>query len=133
MLRLNVRVEEKEIKEERLKGVERKPLMEFLKRVTKCDPFWAGLEFSCNQSLAGFFASESGGSEADYERFKTLLGEAARNSLKMRKPVDMRLTARLKSTPGFLDLRRKKNLLFRAIRGSLIRSVGESSSRRRRW
>ena len=60
--------------------------MEFLKTVTRKDPFWKELVAQCSASLAGFEPSTENSIDADYEILKGKLLEAVTNALKQAKP-----------------------------------------------
>lgn len=53
------------------KAKTRKPLMEFMKTVTRKDPFWDELEDQCNESLRDFSGQSEARIDDEYERFKS--------------------------------------------------------------
>ena len=92
--------------------------MEFLKAIPRSDPFWKALKEVCKKSLDPFCESDAG-IDADYDRFKTLLVEAVREANQVVKPMPSELIAKLKATTQFVEMRKRKNRLFRAVKAEL--------------
>ena len=90
-----------------------KPVMEFMKTVTRKDPFWKVLVAECSSHLSDFSTSPARTPDEEYETLKRKLSEAVTSTLEKCKPNRKLLKARLKSTPEITELRIQKNRLYR--------------------
>jgi len=122
MICMSVQVEHKESKAAEApakpKQVRRdKPVMKFLKAVTRGDKsFWEALKSECEKSLCDFVPINTRSPDEDYNIMKTKLIEAVQNTLKHTKPTETIFTASLKSNREIIELRIRKNQLFRKVR-----------------
>jgi hypothetical protein len=94
----------------------KKPIMNFLRTVTRRDGFWKCLEVECDQSLQDFTTILGQPIDKDYATFKSKLEEAVSITLKNTKPIRTLLKARLKADGAIVNLRIKKSELFRTIK-----------------
>jgi hypothetical protein len=75
----------------------KKPVMNFLRAVTRRDGFWKCLEAECKQSLKDFTTILGQSIDEDYTAFKSKLEEAVSTTLKNTKPIRTLLKARLQA------------------------------------
>src|SRR5690348_6528169 len=71
----------------------KKPVMNFLRSVTRRDGFWKCLEAECDQSLKDFATILGQPIDEDYAAFKSKLEEAVSTTLKNTKPIRTLLKA----------------------------------------
>jgi len=103
-------------KRRRAKEKAKKPAMEFMKVVTREDPFWDELENHCDDSLREFVVQGETKIDEDYSVFKEKLKQGVENTLRKCKPHRHHLTARLREDGTVRKLRRKKRDLFEKIK-----------------
>ena len=113
--------QQQQIPKRKMKRVRRnrKPMMNFLRSVTRRDGFWKCLEAECNQSLKDFATILGQSIDEDYTAFKSKLEEAVSTTLKNTKPIRTLLKARLKADDKIVSLRIEKSGLFRAIKAEM--------------
>jgi Reverse transcriptase (RNA-dependent DNA polymerase) len=120
LISINVQCSESEVKTSNKpkpeKRKSKKPIMECLKTITRKDPFWKVLEGQCEGSLSSFNPTEDNKIDDVYEVFKAKLTEAVTNALALAKPQQKVLKARLKSKVDIVDMRIRKNKLYREVK-----------------
>ena len=121
MIGVTVRTEETPTLKKRKQKVKRekkqKPVMEFLKTVTRSDTiFWKALEAECDRELCEFVPLLTNTPDEDYVSLKTKLVTAVQNTLAHTKPSRTVLSARLKSNEQIAELRIRRNRLYRKIK-----------------
>jgi len=103
-------------KRRRAKEKARKPAMEFMKIVTRKDPFWDELENQCDNSLRDFVVQGETKIDEDYNNFKQKLKQGVENALHKCKPHRHHLTAKLRKDGTVKNLRGRKRDSFEKIK-----------------
>ena len=87
--------------------------MDLLKKITTRDSFWDTLELECNEIMTQFQTSEDSSIDEEYVKFRDLLQTALDQALTKGKPTLTTLTTRLKTNQNIVNLRIRKNHLYR--------------------
>ena len=87
--------------------------MNLLKKVTLSDPFWNSYEHDCDNIMIQFETREENSIDEDYSNLREMIHMSLAETLNKHKPLVLTLTARLKTNQNILDLRMRKNHLYR--------------------
>ena len=93
----------------------KRPVMNALKNITRKDPFWKVLESVCDRNFENFDINRENTVEEAYTTLKQTITDSVKESLAQAKPINITLTAKLRTNSNVTFCRKRKRDLFQRM------------------